>query len=103
MCRLRCCERVDRAKGAADEQILETIVVVIREDSHAGAIQAGKSGGFCHILKRSVAPVAEQLGRHSVRNKQIVEAVVVKVDGGNAAGAVEQHFELQGFSKKTRI
>ncbi len=96
-------EQLIRRVRAADERVLETVVVVVGKDRRAHAVEARQAGERGHVFERAVAAVSEQARRHAVGNEEIVEAVVVVVDGRDAARTVPDHPERLVLAQKTRV
>ncbi len=86
-------EELVGAEGAADEEVLPAVVVVVGEEGDRNAVEPGEARRRGDVLEGAVAPVVEEPRLDAVGDEEVVEAVVVEVGGGDAARAVADHAE----------
>ena len=76
------------------------IVVIVGKYGHADAIQACKPGLPGYVFECAIAPVAIELRFHSIRDKQVVESVIVIINCRDAARAIADHAKSQRLSQE---
>ena len=96
-------EQLVGLERAADEQVLEAVVVVVGKDGDTHAVQPRKARLRGDVLKRAVAAIAKEPRGNPIGDKQIVETVIVVVDHRYSAGAVADHSELQGLRQERGV